>query len=74
MNKWLELLFLKQIKGLGTITINRKYRVPLNTVSGLDECVKLVREISPQISIKELDRARREAEKRHQFVSGRKDI
>ena len=50
MKKLLELLFLKNIKGFGNVTINKKYVPLLEPVSTLEECIRLVEDNEEKVS------------------------
>lgn len=65
MNKLLELLFLKNIKGFGNVTINKKYVPLLESVSTLEECVRLVEDNEEKVSSVDISKAREIAEKKH---------
>lgn len=63
MNKLLELLLLKNIKGFGNVTINKKYVSLLEPVSTLEECIKLVEDNEEKVSSIDIIKAREIAEK-----------
>lgn len=61
----MELLFLKQLKGLGNSTINKRYIPLLDTVDGIDECIKLVEKIEQKYSNHEIENAKNIAEEKY---------
>jgi hypothetical protein len=65
MKKYMELLFLKQLKGLGNSTINKRYIPLLDTVDGIDECIKLVEKIEQKYSNHEIENAKNIAEEKY---------
>lgn len=68
MKKLLELLFLKNIKGFGNATINKKYVPLLEPVSTLDECIRLVEDNEEKVSSIEISKARGIAEKKYKEI------
>lgn len=68
MKKLLELLFLKNIKGFGNVTINRKYVSLLESVGTLEECIRLVEHTEKKISLVDIRRAEEIAEKKYRDV------
>lgn len=65
MKKLLELLFLKNIKGFGNVTINKKYVPLLEPVSTLEECIRLVEDNEENVSSVDISKAREIAEKKY---------
>lgn len=68
MKKLLELLFLKNIKGFGNVTINKKYVSLLESVSTLDECIRLVEDNEEKVSAIEISKAKEIAEKKYKEI------
>lgn len=68
MKKLLELLFLKNIKGFGNVTINKKYVSLLEPVSTLEECIRLVEDNEEKVSSVDISKAREIAEKKYQEI------
>lgn len=68
MNKFLELLFLKQLKGIGNVAINKKYAPLLKDKDGIDECVKLVEDTETKLSSLDIQMARETAEKKYREI------
>lgn len=62
MKKYMELLFLKQFKGLGNSSINRKYIPLLENIDGIEECIKLVEKKEQKYSHIDIEKARQIAE------------
>lgn len=68
MKKLLELLFLKNIKGFGNVTINKKYVPLLEPVSTLEECIRLVEDNEENVSSVDISKAREIAEKKYKEI------
>lgn len=68
MKKLLELLFLKNIKGIGNATINKKYAPLLGSISTLDECMRLVEDNEEQVSSFDIYKAREIVKKKYKEI------
>lgn len=68
MKKLLELLFLKNIKGFGSVTINKKFVPLLEPISTLDECIRLVEDSEEKVSSVDISKAREIAEKKYKGI------
>lgn len=68
MKKLLELLFLKNIKGFGNVTINKKYVSLLESISTLEECIRLVEDNEEKVSSVDINKTREIAEKKYQEI------
>lgn len=68
MKKLLELLFLKNIKGFGNTTINKKYVPLLEPVSTLEECIRLVEDNEEKVSAIYISKAKEIAEKKYKDI------
>lgn len=64
MKKFKELLFLKQLKGIGNASINRKYAIPLEKIESFEACVDMVRRIDAQIPESDIEKAIMQTEKK----------
>lgn len=64
----MELLFLKNLKGFGNVTINKKYVPVLETVSTLEECISLVEDNEAKITANDIKKARELAEKKYSEI------
>lgn len=74
MNKFYELLFLKQLKGVGNSTINRKYISQMKDINGIEECIKLVKQYETKLTSFDIERARRNAEEKYKALIDLLDI
>ena len=74
MKKFLELLFLQQLKGVGKALINKKYIDALQTVDGLEACIEIVRNINPDFDNDVIQRAMSVAKKKFETIMGYSDI
>lgn len=68
MKKLLELLFLKNVKGIGCVAINKKYAPLLESISTLDECIRLVEDNEEKVSAVDISIAREIAEKKYKDI------
>lgn len=68
MKKLLELLFLKNIKGFGNVTINKKYVSLLEPVSTLEECIRLIEDNEKKVSSVDISKAREIAKKKYKEI------
>ena len=68
MKKFMELLFLKNIKGLGNSTINKKYIHLLENINTFKECVELVYGNEPNLASVDIDKAMSVAEKKYNDI------
>ena len=74
MKKFLELLFLQQLKGVGKALINKKYIHALQSVDGLDACTEIVRNINPDFDNDAIHQAMVVAKKKFESITGYSDI
>lgn len=68
MKKFMELLFLKNLKGLGNSTINKKYIPLLEKINTFEECVELVYDNEPNLTSIDIDKAVSVAKKKHDDI------
>lgn len=68
MKKFMELLFLKNLKGLGNATINKKYIHLLEKINSLEECVELVYDNEPNLTSIDIDKAVNVAKKKYDDI------
>lgn len=73
MNKFKELLFLKNIKGLGKVKINNNYLELLEEFSDLDDLIAEI-EYKFKISLDKLENAKTNAEKIYDYVTNNPEI
>lgn len=66
MERLVELLFLKNLKGIGNVIINKKYATWLKNNQGLDNCVAYVEERELKLSSLDIKNAKEQA--RRQYV------
>lgn len=64
MKKYKELLFLKELKGIGTTSINKKYASLLNNISDINELIDLVLKQNNKISSEDIEEAKKIAEEK----------
>ena len=74
MKKFLELLFLQQLKGVGKALINKKYIDTLQAVEGLDACAEIVRKVNPDFDNDAINQAMVVAKKKFETITGYSDI
>ncbi len=74
MNKYRELLFLKNLKGIGNTTINKKYVSYLDKINTIDECVELVIKNEPQFSSSDIEIAKQEAWSQSERILNNADV
>lgn len=74
MNKFKELLFLKQLKGIGNTTINKKYIPLLNGLHGFEELVDLVSEREKKLTPEEIDEACESAKEKYNHIINMADV
>lgn len=74
MKKFMELLFLKQLKGIGNTTINRKYLSVLEKMDTLDELVDFVREQENKLTSEDINEACEIAHKKYNHIINMKDV
>lgn len=68
MKKFMELLFLKSLKGLGNATINKKYIHLLEKTNSFEECVELVYDNEPNLTSIDIEKAVNVAKKKHDDI------
>ena len=68
MKKFMELLFLKNIKGLGNATINKKYIQLLEKTNSFEECVELVYENEQNLTSIDIEKAVNVAKKKYDDI------
>ena len=73
MNKLKELLFLKNIKGLGKVKINKNYLSLLNELSDLDDLIATM-EYEYNIPLDNLEQAKQKAETKYENIINDSDI
>lgn len=73
MNKFKELLFLKNIKGLGKVKINKNYLALLDDESDLDDLIATI-EFKFKIPLENLENAKRKAEEIYENVVSNPEI
>lgn len=61
VDKFLELLFFKQIKGIGNAAVNKNYLGLIKEANGIDECIKMVLECPHKIDIELMMEAKNKA-------------
>lgn len=74
MEKFRELLFLKQIKGIGNARINNKYISFLEKTSSFDECVRFVKNNEEKITDLDIEFAIRSTQKKCEYIDSLKDV
>lgn len=74
MNKLLELLFFKQLKGIGNVAINKRYAHLIEKTKTLEECIKLVEENETKISLSDIEAAKKIAEQKYKNLIDTLDL
>lgn len=74
MIKYRELLFLKNMKGIGITTINKKYVPFLKDVDTLEECIKMVLKNEPKISRDDIELAKQKSQQQYERILESADV
>lgn len=74
MKKLLELLFLRNIRGIGNVAINKKYVPLLGRASTFEECIRLVEDSEGEISLDDIRKAKESAEEKYKGIIADPDL
>ncbi len=74
MKKFLELLFLQQLKGIGKTIINKQFIDVLQAVDGMGACAEIVKEVHPEFDENDIQQAMVTAQRKCKSITSCTDI
>ncbi len=74
MKKYLELLFLQQLKGIGKTIINKQFIDVLQAVDGMDACAEIVKDVHPEYDENDIQQAMVTAQRKCKSITSCTDI